>query len=102
MDGCIQLPPFVAMRGVAEEPRGAGAETQEKLVELSQRAMRSLIYVKDVGMKLSFPSICLVMHPIIHPSKFLIAEEEDDGRGGGGMAAAAVYPNVYVIQSYNL
>jgi hypothetical protein len=48
----------------------------------------------------SFPSI----RPIIHPSKFLILEEEDDERGGGGgeMAAAAVYPNVYVIQSYSL
>jgi len=23
MDGCSQLPPFVALRGVAEEPQGA-------------------------------------------------------------------------------
>jgi hypothetical protein len=50
------------------------------------------------------PSIRLVIHPLIHPSKFLIPEEEDDGRGGRQrrMAAAAVYPNVYVIQSFSL
>ncbi len=50
----------------------------------------------------SFPSIRLVIHPVIHPSKFLIPEEEDDGRGGAGMAAATIYPNVYVIQSCSL
>jgi hypothetical protein len=31
-----------------------------------------------------FPSIHIVIHLVIHPSKFLITEEEDDGRGGGG------------------
>jgi hypothetical protein len=24
-----------------------------------------------------------IIHPVIHPSKFLIPEKEDDGRGGG-------------------
>jgi len=60
------------------------------------------------GGRSSFPSIRLVIYPVIHPSKFLIPQEEDDGRGGGGggggMAAAAFYPNVYVIffLSFNL
>ncbi len=59
----------------------------------------SLVFSACGGVRSSFPSI----HPIIHPSKFLIPEEEDDGRGGGGqMAAAAVYPYVYVIQSCSL
>jgi hypothetical protein len=51
----------------------------------------SLVLSACGGVRLSFPSIRLV----IHPSKFLILEEEDDGTGGGGrlMAAAAVYPN---------
>jgi hypothetical protein len=29
----------------------------------------------------SVPS-SVVIHPVIHPSNFLIPEEEDDGRGG--------------------
>ncbi len=66
---CLLLPRW---GGTAEEPRGAGAETEE----------------------------ADYIHPIIHQSKFLIPEEEDDGRGGGRMAV--VYPNVYMIQSCSL
>jgi hypothetical protein len=48
----------------------------------------------------SFPSICPIVRPVIHPSKFLISKEEDDGTGGGGrlMVAATVYPNVHVFE----
>jgi cytoplasmic FMR1 interacting protein len=60
------------------------------------------IYLCNILRWSSFPSIRIVIHPVIHPSKFLIPEEEDDRRGGGRMAASAVYPNVYVIQSCRL
>jgi hypothetical protein len=59
------------------------------------------VYLYNILRWLSFLSIRIVIHPVIHPSKFLIPEEEDDGRGGR-MAAWAVYPNVYVIQSCSL
>jgi hypothetical protein len=47
-------------------------------------------------------SIRIVIHLVIHPSKFLIPEEEDDGRGGGRRRTNGVYPNIYVTQSCSL
>jgi hypothetical protein len=42
----------------------------------------SLVYLYNILGWSSFSSIRPVIHPVIHPSKFLIPEEEDDGRGG--------------------
>jgi hypothetical protein len=64
--------------------------------------IKYVIYLYNILGWSSFPSIHLVIRPVIHVSKFLIPEEEDDGRGGQRllMVAAAVYPNILTIRNF--